>query len=75
MDGSDGDVTKPRDVVDLDGEGGGGGGGEEDFVEAEDEAVVPRGVGVAVVVDPGGQFLVRVDPCHGEGSEELGYGC
>lgn len=51
---SNGDVTEPRDVVYLDGEGRGGGGGEEAVVEGKDEAVVPGWVGVAAVVDPGG---------------------
>lgn len=70
-DGSDGDVAEPGGVEDLDGDGGGGG-GEESVVDLEDEAVVPSGVDVAMVVDPGGEFLVRVDPGHGVGSERLG---
>lgn len=44
------------------------------MVEGEEEFVIPCGVGVAVMVDTGGEFVVRVEPCHRVGAEEFGNG-
>lgn len=46
---------------DVDGDGGGYG-EQEGVVHAEDELVVPGGVGMAGPIRPRRQFLVRVDP-------------
>lgn len=56
------DVLEPVDGVDLDHDGGRVG-LEELIIDPEDELVVPRGVVVAIGVDPGGELAVQVDPC------------
>lgn len=46
---------------------------EELVVDVEGHLVVPGGVGVAAVVDPGGEFVVRVHVRHRERAEHLGH--
>lgn len=47
---------------------------EELFIDVEEDFVIPGGVGVALVVDFRGEFVVRVDVGDGEGSKHFGDG-
>lgn len=69
--GSDGEVAQPGQVVDFDCDGGGFL-FEELFVDVEENFIIPGGVGVAMVVDFGGEFVVGVDVGDGEGAEHFG---
>lgn len=57
--------------VDVDGRGVGAEGG---IVDAEDELVVPRGVGVADAVEAGADAVVGEDPGGGVGAHGAGGG-
>lgn len=70
---ADHDVAEPGGLVDLDGEGGVFV-VEELGVDAEDELLVPRGAFVAVLIDSGGEFAVRIEPRDGESPHGFGYG-
>lgn len=66
-------ITKPRNGVNFDVDGGGLG-VEKLIVNTERELVIPGGVAVALIVDPGCAFAVRVDPCEGVGAEGFADG-
>lgn len=70
-DGADLDILEPVDGVDLD-HYSGRVGRKELVVNPEHKLVVPRRVGVAVVVNPGGEPAVRVDPRHRVGVHRAG---
>lgn len=69
--GADGEVAEPGEVVDLDGEGGGFM-IEEIPVDVEEHLVIPHGIGVAFVVDLGGELVIGGDVGDGERSEHFG---
>ena len=62
-DGADEDVAEPGVGIDLDHDDGVVG-IEEAVLDAEDELLVPGGIGVAFLVHLGGQFALRVEPRH-----------
>ena len=70
---ADVDVFEPMKRVDLNHDGGGVG-AEKFVVDAEDELVVPRWVGVALGVDARGELPIGVDPRNRVGPHVPAHG-